>query len=429
MSRIEVLKTYKIYIGGQFPRTESGRYYALTNRKNEPVANVSLSSRKDFRNAVVAARNAAGGWSSRAAFNRGQILYRIAEMLEGRKDQFIGELITQGATPRSAAEEVTRSIDRLVYYSGWCDKYQQLFGTVNPVASSHFNFSVPEPTGVVAVIAPEESALLGLVSVIAPVIAGGNTCVVLASNSLPLSSITFAEVLATSDLPGGVVNILTGYHRGTCRSVLEPHGCECRRSIAERMHEEKKIDRTELITERQTSVVLGARLEETCSGESVSHHGSAGNEDHVASHREHRHIRSEVLRTSFYIAATGPACSHSHQAVRPPMRVSSRMKRSLRSSPQNRRCRHQSHRNRQRNRSPKERHPFSVSPFRRIPLSLKRKNARVQHPLPSPSKHPHRRNSIRSKSELSDCRAMFCGTKSSSVSGSNSLSGSFTTAR
>ena len=210
MPRIEVLKTYKIYIGGQFPRTESGRYYPLTNKKKEPIANISLSSRKDFRNAVVAARGAFGGWSSRAAFNRGQILYRIAEMLEGRKAQFIQELIIQGSTKASAQSEVSTAIDRLVYFSGWCDKYQQLFGTVNPVASSHFNFSVPEPTGVVAIIAPEETSLLGLVSVIAPCIAGGNTCVVLASNSKPLCSITFGEVLATSDLPGGVVNILTG---------------------------------------------------------------------------------------------------------------------------------------------------------------------------------------------------------------------------
>jgi acyl-CoA reductase-like NAD-dependent aldehyde dehydrogenase len=210
MARVEILKTYKIYIGGQFPRTESGRYYPLTDRKKEPVANVCLSSRKDFRNAVVAARAAFGGWSSRAAFNRGQILYRIAEMMEGRKDQFVNELIIQGSTAKSAVAEVSMAIDRLVYYSGWCDKYQQLFGTVNPVASSHFNFSVPEPTGVVAIIAPEESSLLGLISVIAPCIAGGNTCVVLASNSKPLCSITFAEVLATSDLPGGVINILTG---------------------------------------------------------------------------------------------------------------------------------------------------------------------------------------------------------------------------
>lgn len=210
MSRIEVLKTYKIYIGGQFPRTESGRYYSLTNKMNEPIANVSLSSRKDFRNAVVAARSAFGGWSSRAAFNRGQILYRVAEMMEGRKDQFVKELIIQGSTQKSAELEVTMAIDRLVYYSGWCDKYTQVFGTVNPVASSHFNFSVPEPTGVVSMIAPEESSLLGLISIVAPCIAGGNTCVVLASNSKPLCSVTFAEVLATSDVPGGVVNILTG---------------------------------------------------------------------------------------------------------------------------------------------------------------------------------------------------------------------------
>ncbi len=210
MSRIEVLKTYKIYIAGQFPRTESGRYYPLTDKRGEPIANVSLSSRKDFRNAVVAARHAFGGWSSRAANNRGQILYRIAEMTEGRKDQFVNELLQQGSTKKSAEAEVTAAIDRLIYYSGWCDKYQQSFGTVNPVASSHFNFSVPEPTGVVAIIAPETSSLIGLVSVIAPCIAGGNTCVVLASESKPLCSVSFAEVLATSDLPGGVVNVLTG---------------------------------------------------------------------------------------------------------------------------------------------------------------------------------------------------------------------------
>jgi acyl-CoA reductase-like NAD-dependent aldehyde dehydrogenase len=210
MSRIEVLKTYKIYIGGQFPRSESGRYYPLLDKNKRVIANVSLSSRKDFRNAVVAARGAFAGWSCRAAFNRGQILYRIAEMLEGRKAQFIDELILQGSSRAAALAEVTASVDRLIGYSGWCDKYQQLFGTVNPVASSHFNFSVPEPTGVVAVIAPEESSLLGLVSVIAPCIAGGNTCVVLASETKPLCSVSFAEVLATSDLPAGVVNILTG---------------------------------------------------------------------------------------------------------------------------------------------------------------------------------------------------------------------------
>jgi acyl-CoA reductase-like NAD-dependent aldehyde dehydrogenase len=210
MTRLEVLKTYKIYVGGQFPRTESGRYYVATNSKNEKLANVCLGSRKDFRDAVVAARNAFGGWSARAAFNRGQILYRIAEMLEGRKGQFIDELMKQDATKIQAEKEVSLAIDRLIYYSGWCDKFQQLFSAVNPVASPHFNFSVPEPTGVVAAIAPQNDALLGLVSLIAPIIAGGNSCIILASNSKPLCAVTFAEVLNSSDLPGGVVNILTG---------------------------------------------------------------------------------------------------------------------------------------------------------------------------------------------------------------------------
>lgn len=210
MSRIEVLKTYKIYIGGQFPRSESGRYYPLMNSKKEVIANVCLSSRKDFRNAEVAARSVFAGWSSKTHFNRSQILYRIAEMLEGRKEQFVNELVQQGLTKKQAETEVQQSVDRWVYYAGWCDKYQQLFSSVNPVSSSHFNFSVPEPMGVVSIIAPEKSSLLGLVSVIAPVIAGGNTCIVLASEKMPLCSITFAEVLATSDLPGGVVNILTG---------------------------------------------------------------------------------------------------------------------------------------------------------------------------------------------------------------------------
>ena len=209
-NRLEVLKTYKIYIGGQFPRTESGRYYVATNKKGENLANVCLGSRKDFRDAVEKARGAFGGWSGRAAFNRGQILYRIAEMLEGRKAQFIDELMKQDATKAQAENEVNLCIDRLIYYSGWCDKFQQLYSSVNPVASSHFNFSVPEPTGVVAVIAPQNDSLLGLVSVIAPIIAGGNTCIVLASNAKPLCAVTFAEVLNSSDLPGGVVNILTG---------------------------------------------------------------------------------------------------------------------------------------------------------------------------------------------------------------------------
>jgi acyl-CoA reductase-like NAD-dependent aldehyde dehydrogenase len=208
--RVEVLKTYKIYIGGQFPRTESGRYYVATNSKGEQLANVCLSSRKDFRDAVVAARAAFKGWSARTAFNRSQVLYRIAEMLEGRKAQFIEEMMKQDLTKAQAQKEVNLSIDRLIYYAGWCDKYQQLFGTVNPVASSHFNFSVPEPTGIVATIAPQDNSLIGLVSVVAPAIAGGNSCIVLASETKPLCAITFAEVINSSDVPGGVVNILTG---------------------------------------------------------------------------------------------------------------------------------------------------------------------------------------------------------------------------
>ncbi|HEX5654340.1 MAG TPA: aldehyde dehydrogenase family protein [Chitinophagaceae bacterium] len=208
--RLEVLKTYKIYIGGQFPRTESGRYYIPTNEAGEKLANICLSSRKDFRDAVVAARGALGGWAGRAAFNRGQILYRMAEMLEGRKAQFIEELKRQDSGKAKAEKEVVLAIERLIYYAGWCDKFQQVFSAVNPVASSHFNFSVPEPMGVVAMIAPQGDSLLGLVSLVAPVIAGGNTCIILAAETKPLCAITFAEVLNSSDLPGGVVNILTG---------------------------------------------------------------------------------------------------------------------------------------------------------------------------------------------------------------------------
>ncbi len=210
MERLEILKTYKIYIGGKFPRTESGRYYSPKNPKGELLGNICLSSRKDVRNAVVAARKAYGDWSERADFNRSQILYRIAEMLEGRKAQFIDELIVQGVSQKAAKQEVELTIDRLVYYAGWCDKYKQIQSSVNPVSSSHFNFSVQEPTGIVGIIADANSSLIGLVSSIAPVIAGGNTCVVLASEKLPLCAITFAEVINSSDVPGGVVNILTG---------------------------------------------------------------------------------------------------------------------------------------------------------------------------------------------------------------------------
>lgn len=208
--RLKVLKTYKIYVNGSFPRTESGRYYVAENSNGEHLANVCLCSRKDFREAVIAARGSQGAWAQRAAMNRGQILYRIAEMLEGRRAQFIDELQQQDATREQAEAEVDTAVDRLIYYAGWCDKYQQLFSSVNPVATSHFNFSVPEPMGVVSVIAPQNSGLLGLVSVIAPLIAGGNTCIVLGSYSKPLCAVTFAEVLNSSDVPGGVVNILTG---------------------------------------------------------------------------------------------------------------------------------------------------------------------------------------------------------------------------
>lgn len=209
-TRLEVLKTYKIYIGGKFPRTESGRYYVPQNEKGESLGNICLCSRKDFRDAVVAARAAFVGWATASAFNRGQVLYRIAEMLEGRKAQFVEELIKQGSSQKQAKEEVDISIDRLIYYAGWCDKYPQVFSSVNPVASSHFNFSVCEPTGVVSIIAPEENSLIGLVSAIAPAISGGNTCILLASENKPLCAVTFAEVLNSSDVPGGVVNILTG---------------------------------------------------------------------------------------------------------------------------------------------------------------------------------------------------------------------------
>lgn len=210
MERLKVLKTYKVYIGGKFPRTESGRYYTPLNAKGEQLGNICLCSRKDVRNSIVAARKGLGGWSERAAFNRGQVLYRIAEMMEGRKEQFIEELQFQGISKAKAAKEVDLSIDRLIYYAGWCDKYTQVLGSVNPVASPHFNFSVHEPMGVVGVLADNSTSLIGLVSIVAPIIAGGNTSVVLASEQLPLCAVTFAEVLNTSDVPGGVVNILTG---------------------------------------------------------------------------------------------------------------------------------------------------------------------------------------------------------------------------
>ncbi len=222
MSRLDIHKTYKLYIGGKFPRTESGRYYAVKNKQGSLIANMCLASRKDFRNAVVIARKAQTSWGNASALNKGQILYRIAEMLESRKEQFIAELITQGEEAAKAKNEVDLAIDRLVYYAGWSDKYQQIFSAVNPVASSHFNFSNLEPVGVVAIVAPEEQSLLGLISMIAPAIVGGNSIIVLASESKPLTAISFAEVLNSSDVPAGVVNILTG-KRAELTSQMASH--------------------------------------------------------------------------------------------------------------------------------------------------------------------------------------------------------------
>ena len=210
MSRIDVLKTYKIFIGGKFPRTESGRFSPLKDKDGDLVANICLSSRKDFRNAVVSARDTQKGWGNTTALNKGQILYRIAEMLEGRKLQFEKELMLTGSSKIAAQKEVEQSIDRLIYYAGWSDKFGQIFSSVNPVGSNHFNFSAPQAMGVVSVIAPKEFSLLGLVSIVAPIIVGGNSCVVLSSQENPMVSISFAEVLNTSDVPYGVVNILTG---------------------------------------------------------------------------------------------------------------------------------------------------------------------------------------------------------------------------
>ena len=220
--RIEVLKTYKTYVGDKFPRSESERTYKIKDVKGSHIANACRCTRKDVREAVLAARSAFGGWSGRSAYNRGQVLYRIAEMLEGRKDQFTRELELFGTKSKIAVDEVERSIDRLIYFAGWTDKISQVFGTVNPVASSHFNFSLPEPTGVVGIIAPDTSPLLSTVSLIAPVIAGGNTCIMLASEKNPLTAVSFGEVLLASDVPGGVVNILTGF-RDEMADTLSSH--------------------------------------------------------------------------------------------------------------------------------------------------------------------------------------------------------------
>ena len=209
--RIAVRKTYKLYIGGAFPRSESGRSFEVTGAGGGFLANAALASRKDARDAVVAARKAFPGWSGATAYNRGQVLYRVAEVLEGRRAQFADEVRQAvGGSHKSAFAEVDAAVDRWVWYAGWSDKLAQVRGGANPVAGPYFNFSLPEPAGVVAVLAPQDSPLLGLVSVLAPAIASGNTVVVVASEKYPLPAVTLAEVLATSDVPGGVVNLLTG---------------------------------------------------------------------------------------------------------------------------------------------------------------------------------------------------------------------------
>ena len=208
---LDIKKTYKLYIDGKFSRTESGRYIQWVDSKNNQTINFCHASRKDFRNAVQASRNAFNNWNNFSGYNRGQILYRIAEMLDSRKEQFISELILQGKSKKKSIQEVKQSIDRLVYYAGWSDKFQQIFSRVNPVSTPYYNFSSPEPTGVVSIIAPKNSYLLGFISVIAPAVVGGNTVVVLASEDNPLCAISFSEVLHSSDVPNGVINILSGY--------------------------------------------------------------------------------------------------------------------------------------------------------------------------------------------------------------------------
>ncbi|WP_326946152.1 aldehyde dehydrogenase family protein [Amycolatopsis sp. NBC_01307] len=222
--RISVAKTYKLYVGGKFPRSESGRVYPVTDAKGKFLANAAHASRKDVRDAVVAARKAFPGWSAATAYNRGQVLYRVAEVLEGRRDQFITEVSTsEGLAPKKAESIVDAAIDRWVWYAGWTDKIATVLGAANPVAGPYFSFTVPEPTGVVGILAPQQSSLLGLVSVLAPVLATGSTAVVVSSAERPLPAITLSEVLATSDVPGGVANILTG-QASELGSWLASHG-------------------------------------------------------------------------------------------------------------------------------------------------------------------------------------------------------------
>jgi acyl-CoA reductase-like NAD-dependent aldehyde dehydrogenase len=210
MSRLNVRKTYKLYINGEFPRTESGRSYPVQGKGGELLANACRGSRKDLRNAIVAARKAQSGWGGKTAYNRGQILYRIAEVCEARAAELVDELRRQGSSANDAKREIEAVIDRWVYYAGWSDKYTQIFGSVNPVAGPYYNFTIPEPTGVVAVVAPEEPALLGLVSRIAPALVGGNTVVAITSEARPLAAITLGEAFQTSDVPAGVINLISG---------------------------------------------------------------------------------------------------------------------------------------------------------------------------------------------------------------------------
>ncbi|MCC6841193.1 MAG: aldehyde dehydrogenase family protein [Flavobacteriales bacterium] len=266
-ARLPVMKTYKIYIGGKFPRTESGRYYQPSGADGKPLANVCRSSRKDVREAVVAARKAFGDWGNRSAFNRGQVLYRIGEMLEGRSAQFVHELKLHGVSHAAAEAEVATAIDRWIYYAGWCDKYQAVFSSVNPVNTSHFNFSVLEPTGVAGMLAPKDSGLLGLISLIAPVIAGGSTCVAVASESMPLPAVTFTEVLATSDLPGGVVNLLTGL-RSELLKPLVTHMDVNAVLCAEPSAEERRLLDTEAAANMKRVVVPKVKNWATAEGQS-----------------------------------------------------------------------------------------------------------------------------------------------------------------
>ena len=209
--RVEIRKTYKLYVGGAFPRSESGRTYEVTNSRGRFLANAAMGSRKDARDAVVAARGAFAKWAGATAYNRGQVLYRVAELMEGRRAQFVAEVAAaEGVTAAKAETLVSQAIDRWVWYAGWPDKLAQVLGGLNPVAGPYFDISAPEPTGVVAALAPQKSSLLGLVSVLAPIVVSGNTAVVLASEDRPLPAITLSEVLATSDVPGGVINLITG---------------------------------------------------------------------------------------------------------------------------------------------------------------------------------------------------------------------------